>query len=394
MTSIERNEKKHTRILMLVVFVVLLSAPLLTWPIMRNVVDTTNYENRNFAEFPELSLENLWNVTSEFDDWFSDRVPYKNQVRHLSSEIRLAMNEHSSWLDYFGNTLVIAGKDDWLFYNGTKAMDESTVEDFVGGNLYTDEELQELSAGYQELSDQYEEKGMQFILFIPPNKEQVYPELMPDSLGIITEYSRMDQFVDYMHEHTTVNVVYAKDALLDAKEQGFRLYQKYDSHWNYLGSFVGCELLRQEILGESFPLAGREIGQMLDENGDPVPEDRDLALMLNLGEKYTEYENLAVKDYFEDRAYAVGAWTNWDNVDYVNYKNADTGNDLRLLMLRDSFSFKMEPYLARDYAEIMLLSDTKYARQYVIDTPPDVVVMEIVERKSGFLEKAWKEMLL
>ena len=125
-----------------------------------------------------------------------------------------------------------------------------------------------------------------------------------------------------------------------------------------------------------------------------VPEDRDLAIMLNLGTEYTELQNLYVMDYREDRPFNLGAWKNWDGVDYINYTSFYTGNQIRMLMLRDSFSYKMEPYMARDYSYIMFLSDTKYARQYVIDTPPDIVVMEIVERKSGFLEDAWKEMML
>ncbi len=390
----ETVDKKKTRIAITVIFFLLLALPLGTWPIMHNFVDTENYENRVWAEFPEISGDNVWNITKGIDDWFSDRIPYKNPVMNLQSQIKTAMSDQMSWLDYFTGSPVIVGKDDWLFYNGKSAVGESSLPDYMGSSLYQETELMELADGYQQLKDQYQAQGIRLILFIPPNKEQIYPELMPDNLGPITEYSRMDQFVDYMHENTDVEVIYAKDALLEAKEQGYRVFQIYDSHWNYLGSFVGAQLLRQAILGEKDTLSEHEIGQMYGADGSGVPEDRDLAIMMNLGADYTELQNLAVKDYFEDRPFNIGAWKNWDDVDYINYVSDYTGNQIRMLMLRDSFSYKMEPYMGRDYANIMFLSDTKYARQYVIDTPPDIVVIEIVERKKEFLENAWKEMML
>ena len=392
--KVEKVEKKKTRIAITVIFFLMLALPLATWPIMRNYVDTENYENRVWAAFPEISGDNVWNITKGIDDWFSDRIPYKNPVTNLQSEIKTAFSGQMSWLDYFTGTPVIAGKEKWLFYNGRSNVGESSLPDYMGSNLYKELELEELAGGYQQLADQYAAQGIRFILFIPPNKEQIYPELMPDQLGPITDYSRTDQLVDYFREHTDIEVIYAKDALMEAKEEGYRVYQKYDSHWNYLGSFVGAQLLRQAILGDHETLSEHEIGQMYAADGSGVPEDRDLAIMLNLGTDYVELENLVVKDYREDRPFNLGAWKNEEGVDYINYKSFYTGNDIRMLMLRDSFSYKMEPYMARDYSDIMFLSDTKYARQYVIDTPPDIVVFEIVERKSGFLEDAWKEMML
>ena len=90
----QKTEKKKTRIAITVIFFLMLALPLATWPIMRNFVDTTNYENRAFAEFPDLSGENVWNITKGIDDWFSDRIPYKNPVTNLRSELRTAMKDH------------------------------------------------------------------------------------------------------------------------------------------------------------------------------------------------------------------------------------------------------------------------------------------------------------
>lgn len=386
------EEKRNTRIILLIIFVAMLALPVATWPIVRNFVNTENQENRKYAELPEFSIKNAQNITSGLEAWFNDRVPYKNQVANLTSELKLVFNSQSSWLNYYSGSRVIVGKDDdWLYYNGTEG--ESTIEDYMGGNLYTEEELEELAAGYQKLADQYETVGTKLILFIPPNKEQVYPEFMPESLGEITDYSRMDQFVAYMREHVDFPVIYAKDALLAAKEEGYRVFLKYDSHWNYLGAFIGTQLLSQAILGESETLSEHQIVQLLDADGEPVPEDRDLARMLGLGERYTEYENLTVLDYKVDVYSHMGYWYGPDNATYINWKSY-APDQSSVLLFHDSFAYNMEEFMSRDYGDLMLLEEPKYARQYVLDTPPDYAVLEIVERKKETLDTVWQELLL
>ncbi len=352
MKTMKSDTTAKQRIVMLVIFVALLAVPILSWSFVRNYVNTENMENRSFAEFPEISLENAWNITAGIDDWFNDRIPYKNQVMNLTSTIKLATGAKSPLVSYYSDTRVIIGKDDWLFYNGTEG--ESTIPDYIGGNLYTEEELKTLAAGYQKVADQYKEVGTKLILFIPPNKEQVYPELMPDSLGEITEYSRMDQFVDYMKSHVDFPVIYAKDTLRAAREEGYPVYFKYDSHWNYLGAFLGTQLIAEEILGESDTLDEHIIGQCLDFEGNPIKADRDLARMLGLGPKYSESENPAVLDYKTDVYEHMGYWVNEEGATYMIWISL-ADNDLSVMMYHDSFAYYMDEIMGRDYKNFVML---------------------------------------
>ena len=56
--------------------------------------------------------------------------------------------------------------------------------------------------------------------------------------------------MDYLKQNTDVRVVYAKQTEIDQKSEDYKLWYKYDTHWNNLGAFVGEQALRQELQGE------------------------------------------------------------------------------------------------------------------------------------------------
>lgn len=391
MNNKANSNNRRTRIIMLIVFVAVLAVPIISWPFVKGHVNTENQENRSFAEFPEISLENAWNITSGIDDWFNDRIPYKNQAMNLTSAIKLETEARKPLASYLSDTRVIVGRDDWLFYNGTEG--ESTIPDYMGGNLYTEKELKTLAEGYQKVADQYREMGSEVILFVPPNKEQVYSEFMPEVLGEITANSRMDQFISYMKEHVDFPVIYAKEDLLKAKDAGYQVYFKYDSHWNYLGAFLGTQLIAKEILGTKDTLEEHTIGQYLDFEGEPVTADRDLARMLGLGPKYTEDFNPAVMDYKMEVYEHLGFWVNEEQVTYMIWESI-AENDLDVLMFHDSFAYYMDEIMGRDYKRLALLEDAEYVKQYVESQHPDYVILEIAERKQDVLDSVWQELLL
>ena len=96
----------------------------------------------------------------------------------------------------------------------------------------------------------------------------------------------MEQATHYLKEHTDVNVIFARDALLEAKKQ-YPVYYKYDSHWNSVGAFVGVQLLTELLQEEAVPLAEVEVEQT-DAYG------RDLAGILGI-----------VKDCNDDHGYSI-----------------------------------------------------------------------------------------
>src|SRR5690606_552685 len=92
----------------------------------------------------------------------------------------------------------------------------------------------------QTLQDTYDwltARGIAYLFVVPPDKHQVYPEEMPDSIRR-NGHSRIDQLVHHLAAHTTVPVLDLRPALHEAKMQE-RVYHMTDTHWNDRGAYVG-----------------------------------------------------------------------------------------------------------------------------------------------------------
>ena len=100
----------------------------------------------------------------------------------------------------------------WMYHN-------YTFPELLGTNLYTDTQLEMLASSMQQRSDWCEENGMTFYFLICPSKTVIYPEYLPDGMGLEpAEQNRFDQVVGYLAEHTTVRVIDGRKGILAAKE--------------------------------------------------------------------------------------------------------------------------------------------------------------------------------
>ncbi len=365
-----------------IAFLIALLALPVSFVFSRNVIDTENYENREYAPFPAFSLKTFGVFPYGFERYLNDRLPYKNQLTRLNAQIENAAGLHNTVLQYYSTDPVLHGKDGWLFYNA--AGYESTINDYLCNNLYDEAELQRIAAGYQALNDQYAAQGITFVLMIPTNKEQVYPEYMPDALQPVGTVSRTDQLVAYLREHTTVPVVYTKQALIDAKPEA-QLFYKYDSHWNQCGGFVGEQLLREVLQGKKEDLSDYEI---------KVLPDRyigDLATVSGLQDTLYEYPP-EVAGYQPGVTATLTSGEDSEEATMMSYVS-DAPDQRRLLMIKDSFCYSMLPFLSKDFGETLFTTDSTLAKELIAERHPDIVVLEIVERHYYRAEHQWEELL-
>ena len=73
----------------------------------------------------------------------------------------------------------------------------------------------------------------------------MYAEHMP-SVVVENTYKRTEAFVDYIKENTNITIVFPQDELKAAKPY-WRVYYKYDTHWNKAGAFIGTQALYKEL---------------------------------------------------------------------------------------------------------------------------------------------------
>lgn len=360
--------------LLIILFVGILCLPNLLFPVVKKYIDSENHENRIYTDFPELSLSNLQEIPSQIENYYVDRLPFKNQMKRIQSKIDnfFAQYESNFMIIASANTVTI-GVDNWLFYT-TNWNGENSMADYMRYNTYTEEKEKDLANSYQTLNNYMNEQRIEFILFIPPNKEEIYPEYMP--IKQPQEPSRVEHFVDYLNQNTDITAIYPYDLYLSMKDS-YQLYYKYDTHWNKIGSFLG----EQEIC-KALDLVPTNLSDVdITKNGNC---DGDLANILGMSQDFNDDILYNIENYHADVNSSLVETYEDANGGYYHFtSNAkDTRN---VLILGDSFGGPLAEYLSKEFSDVQFVTNPELAKEIIDNEQPDIVILEIVERME------WKQ---
>ncbi|MTK62890.1 hypothetical protein GMA65_13765, partial [Turicibacter sanguinis] len=227
---------KKEKLMVTMFFSLILVLPL-SYVWIDDYVDTNNYENRDLYQFP-LHTNNLREFFTEFEKFFNDRLPYKNQFTKLNSIINYKI------FNCIESDNVLLGDDNWLFYKSTN--DGNSLADYQGTNHFNNKQLNLISERLSDYKETLQTKDIDFVLFIAPNKEQIYSAFMPTYINVINDTSRTDALVEYLKQGNNIKVVYPKKELEEASKVNLTYY-KTDTHWNNYGGMVGAYALLKEI---------------------------------------------------------------------------------------------------------------------------------------------------
>lgn len=394
--------KKNMGIIKISIFMGVLLLPSLLWLGIRifspRLYQELDYDlgEKTAVEFPREF--HMTDYTRQLEAYYNDNAPFRSTLiswqqklsgalegiyaDHLQGRLtRLLYGQDSG--DFLapqvvGNN-VLLGRQNWLFFAG-----DDSISSYRGTNLMEQEQMAaclDLMVQLQKLCD---EKGIQLQFLILPNKEQVYSEYMP-SYVIEDSYKRVDRFVDYVREHSDVSILYPLEELRQAKAQ-WQIYHQYDTHWNQAGAYVGTQALYRALELPTTGLEELEVGRC-----DATTSD-----LLILG-------GLDASQYPPEQDYAINyrpevtlSEVQGDKQPTGTYSaRSDCGNDLRFVMVGDSFRCFMIDYLAKDFSHSVITyretSDnrTDYAPEVVESIQnADILVMEAVERYDSKLMPA------
>ena len=355
-----------------IIFVTFTTIICLSWPLwifLEKYVDSTNYENREMAKKPQLTVDNYETFSKEYESYFNDNIPFRNNLITLNTAIDYYIFNKSA------SSRVLVGDDNWLFYSDSG--DGDPISCYQGTNLLTEEELQAIAQNCILQRDFLSNQGVEFIIFIAPNKERIYYDKMPEKYGLPAETYRVKQIVDYLRANTDLRVVYPYEELMQAKEVlNENIYYKTDTHWNYIGGYIGASALMAEL--------GIEMPDITDEQISIIQGGNcsgDLAGMLNLTNQFK-------KNDFE--YYVEGYDTHSIQIieeDYLNAfiyhaKNADPR---KIYVRRDSFSSAMAQYIGSQFSISYLRHSNTYTYDDYLSQAPNIYVYEVVERYVGGL---------
>ncbi len=298
----------------------------------------------------------------------------------------------SDYLNNFNERSVIYGKDSWMFWAG-----DGVLEQYRAIRPLTDDQLIRYRKILYERHAWCEANGMTYIFIIAPNKHGIYSEYLPDWIDKADDMSQTDQLAALFQE-SEVNYIDVRPVLIENKER-FRLYYKFDTHWNELGAFVAYREI-MDTVQERFPrlnplelddftitYVNRTEGDMyyylgmkkeLRERVPVLKPDRPYRArkmyMGRQGGKKDEKTANVIEPFYAERSSVSQSFI------------ISTVNDPALpkaVMFRDSMATAMVPYLSENFRRIVYSWDY-FSHDFKVDIldheKPDIVITEIGER--------------
>ena len=355
-------QKKVSKYTLIFLFLALLYVPTLIGLVAGDRVKTANLENRRLAEWPVFSLENISLLPHKYELYYDDNMPFRDQLIQVRAVLNRALYDR----DIKGE--VVFGKDGWLFYSARDDGDPMT--DYRGEDLFTREELRQIAVDLRKTRDTLKDQGIDFVLFIVPNKERVYSEYMPDRYGPPAEEYAAKQLVDFLQQHTDLTVIYAYDDLMQAKADfpDIPMYYSKDTHWTGVGAYVGTRALLSALGVETPPLRPENIQH--NEGGASC----DLITLAHLNDLLPVDDTYSVLDELRP------TYTILSRADNLTTQAQAAAGQPVLFFRHDSFGEFMHHYLLPYFSSTFSVF-TQYQDDSQVDAvKPDIYVMEVVER--------------
>jgi hypothetical protein len=330
-------------------------------------VGTANNENRRLTEIPPLpkTSKELNHYSDLWLDFYRDHFGFRNAMIHAVAKSRVlgigdALN---------GN--VIVGKEGWLFLRPDGDHD---LIAFRGLNPLSESELDAWQSLFEKRQFFLASLGIPYLVVIPPDKQTIYPEYLPDQYKVVRHESRLDQLLNRLKQtHSPVTVLDLRPALLAAKAND-RLYHKTDTHWNDFGAFVGYT----QIINTTRQLLPKWhiVPQTRDEFlvGTLSKERGDLARMMDTPDDFPEEgRNLIRKIPFP----IPGTLADRNKIAVMDLKNPALPN---LVLYRDSFSIALVPMLGPNFNRVVYAFQYEMEPDTIRQAKPDLVITEFLER--------------
>lgn len=331
-------------------------------------------ENREFAALPEWNwtAKSVQEFPSGFEKYYNDHVGFRDRLVGTNA-----------FLDVFilGNSpseMVVIGKDGWLFYTGN-----SVLLDYQGRSIVPDSRWAGVVTTLEEQRDWLAERGCRMIVVIPPNKVAIYPEFLPITVQKGDSPKRIDQFLSYLNSTgSTLDVLYLRDDLLDAKKEGIAYYPP-DTHWSSLGAWFGYKRIVSHLGLKPQPLSSFRWYTGTD-------DFHDLVNMLGL-KGIWELEPATLLDKSFPRKATIEQVGGSQDPSKVDIHASIEDPDLPVAMVfGDSFFGALIPFLTEHFQRTTMIRGRFLDRELIEREKPDFVIVEIVERNASSLPIVWE----
>ncbi len=323
--------------------------------------DDDNSENRRKAAFPtEISQK----FPNQFDAYYEDHFPFRSFLIKKFYTVRKSIKD---------NPKVIIGKNDWIFLNSspfnTYAKTDNSLGDFTGKTLLSDEEAAEYEKKIKAQKDYFDEKGIRFLIMIPPNKMSVYSEYAPKAYRKLrAERSRYEQTEEAIRK---AGIPFINLKKLFEKDKGeYPLYYRTDTHWNDFGAYKAFQHLMNILM--------KKVPDIENVVAEPSPCG-DNYRMSGAAEKCsdTHYKPVLTFKSAEEQCSSPEPGYMICTNDTAPYKE-------HVLIGRDSFTERLVPYFGKTFKKTTFIWSGKISDEQMFDIikteKPDIVLYNYAER--------------
>ncbi|WP_304353192.1 hypothetical protein [Brachyspira innocens] len=362
----------------LIIFLCFLIIPSIIYKIFYDKFDHTNYEKRSLAKKPVFSINNLYKYPSEYEKYFNDYIPFRNELIQKKVYMDLVL------FNNFVNTRhTLIGKEDWLFMKWYPI-----IEQYIGKYMFTDNELEIAKQNLLDLRDKLMDKNIDLVVMIIPEKSMVYDNYLPDYIQK-TKYSISitEQLVNYIKKNTDIKIVYPKNELIKYRDK-YQLYYKYDDHWNNLGGYIGYSQLMKSININLPSIDNFDIYKTGYDNTNKIMGIwNDLIWLINLPQtkKYNNQYNYYISNFTTNNYKIIeGKRGPHESLSCIS----DSLDKRHITIIRDSYTCAMFDYLASSFYETTFIY-TGHVKNKSIPSNTDILFIAIIERtiKSMFLNR-------
>ena len=346
-------------------FVLAIFAPLLDQLVRPAAARDSRHEFRAPAPQPRLVLEAsaLQAFPRQFEDWYQDTFGLRDMLLRWHNVLRWYVLSTSP------SPRIVLGKQGWIFSRA-----RSALEDHRGALPMHIGELERWRVFLERRRDWLSERGAAFVFVIPPNKNQVYPELVPERFAPIGP-TRLDQLTAYLRQHSDLNVLDLRPALLEERRNDREedwTYYPLGTHWTDRGAYAGYAALIERLSGSLPGLA-------------PLPRQ---AFVVE--RRPDQGDSWAGRLYMSDllQQHRIG-WSvraprarlkeSLEDGLRQRYERADAGSLPTGLFLHDSFGEPLRPWLAEHMSRLDCAWTADFEAELIDALRPDLVIQLLCE---------------
>ncbi len=274
---------------------------------------------------------------------------------------------------------VVEGKNGWKFLGNkfSNALSESK-----GLVVFNQKQLSKISKNLLEKKEWLDKQNIKFYFSIAPNKHSIYGNMIP-----IKKSNRKTKFEQLDSICKSLDIKFIDLGSNFPKNDSLRLYHKTDSHWNHYGAFYAYNSTLEAIMPDfkNVDFNYRTMKDMDIEKFWAHIGDLNRALFLEQNE---EFINVKPKKPFsfttQEKILTVPSNYHFGSHFYEErYKS--NANDLKILMLRDSFFGAYFESIADSFGESVFIWRHNFNKELIESEKPDILCYELVERNIDIL---------